>query len=898
MKQKIVKTMLCSIKSVLMLLLLPVSLLAQQTGSIRGTVSDADGPMVGVNVYLEGTTLGAATRSNGEYEIKRVPPGSYTLVASMIGYKTEKQSVTVAAGETVTVNFTLEQDVLEMDAVVVTGVLNPVTKLESSVAISTVNIEEIRYRAPRNTADLLKAIPGFYVESSGGEGGNNLFARGIPADGSFRYVSLQEDGLPVFENGELMFGNVDLFYRVDETVERMEAVRGGTASIYASNAPGGIINFISKTGGSTFEGLAKVTVGDYGLYRVDLNVGGPLSENWRFNIGGFYRVDDGIRPPGFTANQGGQLKGNFTRLMEKGYVRFNFRFLDDKNIFYLPIPLTNPSKPTGIAGFDPNYGTMTSLDMNYLSVGTPKGDSFIRRLDNGMHPRIRTLGGELYYEFDNGWNLKNAMRYTVNDEEFNAIFSLADPLSATAYAEQLVAANADKGVVGYRYKFARSGEVISDPSRLNGNGLVANVGWWNVSLPMSNFANDLRLSKSFGKHNLTLGLYHTDWKVNSVWYWHDVLAEVRGGKNTPTRALDLILLDANGNEVISATKNGLSRIGSFYQAYGLDAVSRAFYINDEFAVNEALRFDAGLRYEFGRVNGYVENLSSFNLGDTTTLADDNVLYGDGTYRTYEFKYNEIAWSIGANYKVSDALAFFGRISDGFRTPDDQHFVFFAEGSYKVEQVFQYEGGIKYSSPNLALFASLFGINFKNIPFSDEVVENGEIKRAFRFADSQTLGAEVEVILQFGNFGVDITGTLQNPVYKNYLFFRYEDPSAPPTKFDFDGNQVRRIPKVFFDIRPTYKFNNLTLYGSYRYFGERFVDDANNNKLPAWSAIYAGATYEFGNFILSVNGANLTNTIGLTEGNPRAGQIIGNVKNIYMARPIMGRSFTASLTFKF
>lgn len=894
------KTILCSkaiLATCLALFLIAAPGMAQQTGTIKGNVNDAEGPLVGVNVLLQGTTMGAATNVDGNYEIKNIPPGSYTLVASYIGYKRASSEVTVTAAQTLTVNFTLESDILDMAEIVVTGVLNPVSKLESSVAITTVHTDEIEMRAPRNTADLLKAIPGFYVESSGGEGGNNLFARGIPADGSFRYVSLQEDGLPVFEDGELMFGNADLLLRVDETVDRVEGVRGGTASIYASNAPGGIINFISKTGGSTFEGLAKVSLGDYGLFRTDANIRGPLTDKWTFNIGGFYRWDQGIRPPGFTANQGGQIKGNLTRFLDNGYLRLNFKMLDDRNIFYLPIPLTNPTDPDGIANFDPNYGTMTSLDMNYLSVPTPKGESFIQNLSDGMHPRIRAFGGELFYEFEGGWKLKNTFRNTVNDEEFNAIFSLSDPTSATDFAEQAVQNNAAMGVTGYEYRFARTGQKITNPASLNGNGLIANVGWWNVQLPMSNFANDLRLQNTFGLHNLTLGLYHTDWKVNSVWYWHDVLAEVRGGEDAHTRSLDLVLTDENGNEVISVTKNGLSRIGSFYQAYSLDAVSTAGYVNDEFAVNDQLRLDVGLRYESGKVTGYVENLSEFDLGDPTTLADDNVTYGDNTYRTYEFNYDELALSVGANFKINENVAVFGRGSNGFRTPDDQHFVFFEEGSFKVEKVLQFEGGLKYSSPNLAVFGSLFGIRFENIPFSDEVVENGQIVRAFRFANSQTIGAEVEAIVRAGDFGLDVTATVQDPKYKDYTLFDYSDPSTF-TKTDFTDNQVRRIPKVFFDIRPSYKIQNLTLYASLNYFGERFVDDANNNKLPAWTSMNAGARLSVGDFTITVNGANLTNTIGLTEGNPRAGQVIGAVKDIYMARPIMGRSFTSSLAYHF
>lgn len=120
------------------------------------------------------------------------------------------------------------------------------------------------------------------VESSGGEVGNNLFARGIPSAGAYEYVQIQEDGLPVFEDGALQFANADVFYRLDETVKKMEAVRGGSASIFASNAPGGIINFISKTGQNDFQGRAKISTSDYGLFRQDLNLSGAIVKDRLF----------------------------------------------------------------------------------------------------------------------------------------------------------------------------------------------------------------------------------------------------------------------------------------------------------------------------------------------------------------------------------------------------------------------------------------------------------------------------------------------------------------------------------------------------------------------------------------------------------------------------------------
>ncbi|MBS1262728.1 MAG: Pesticin receptor [Calditrichaeota bacterium] len=412
-------------------------------------------------MIVKNTSFGAATDLDGHYKIVFPLDGTYTVMASALNHKAMSKEVRIMKDGSVTVDFMLESDVLSLSRVVVTGVRNPQEKLESAVAITTTTSEEIEEANPRNTADLLKVVPGFYVESSGGEGGNNLFARGIPADGSFRYVAMYEDGLPVFESPELAFANIDLLMRVDETVDRMEALRGGTASIYASNAPGGVINFLSKTGSGAPGGLVKFSTGDYGLFRTDFNYGGAWGEDWRFNVGGFYRQDDGIRDPDFHANQGGQLKANVTRLLDNGYLRFYGKYLNDKNIFYLPIPLTNPDNPEGLEGFDPNYGTMTTSSARWMKVPAPDGQIFEFNLQDGMHPEIKSVGGEFDYDLGSGWTVNNKMRYTDVNLEFNAIFSLDNPFLEGEFAQMKIdewnAAHpndqVDDGV--YRYRYAR-----------------------------------------------------------------------------------------------------------------------------------------------------------------------------------------------------------------------------------------------------------------------------------------------------------------------------------------------------------------------------------------------------------------------------------------------------------
>ena len=151
-------------------------------------------------------------------------------------------------------SFAQAQDTASAEAedgnvIIVTAVARGQNRLESSVSVSAVGADQIADLSPPSSADLIRQIPGIRSEASGGEGNANIAVRGIPVStGGARYIQLQEDGLPVLEFGDIIFGNADNFLRADRNIARVEAVRGGSASTFASNSPGGVINFISKTG--------------------------------------------------------------------------------------------------------------------------------------------------------------------------------------------------------------------------------------------------------------------------------------------------------------------------------------------------------------------------------------------------------------------------------------------------------------------------------------------------------------------------------------------------------------------------------------------------------------------------------------------------------------------------
>ena len=100
--------------------------------------------------------------------------------------------------------------------------VNPKSKLKSSVSITSINARQIEQSAPRSTAEIFRTIPGIRSESSGGEGNSNIAVRGVPiSSGGSKYVQLQEDGLPVLLYGDISFGTADIFTRFDRNVAKI-----------------------------------------------------------------------------------------------------------------------------------------------------------------------------------------------------------------------------------------------------------------------------------------------------------------------------------------------------------------------------------------------------------------------------------------------------------------------------------------------------------------------------------------------------------------------------------------------------------------------------------------------------------------------------------------------------
>lgn len=789
-----------------------------------------------------------------------------------------------------------------IDDIVITGVARSVNKLDTSVSVSSLTAEQTLKFAPRSVAELFRQLPGIRSEASGGEGNANIAVRGLPvASGGAKFLQLQEDGLPVLEFGDITFANADIFLRADFNVSRIEAIRGGSASTFASNSPGGVINLISKTG-EIEGGAIQASFGvDYREYRIDADYGGRLGAEWRYHIGGFYRQGEGPRQAGYDGNKGGQVKANITREFTGGYVRVSGKYLNDRAIGYLPNPVL-----VGGSNADPQYRDIPGFDINEdtlhskffrdaLTLG-PDNTPVTDDIRDGQRPKVFAIGVEGSYDFADGWNIIDRFRYADVSGRF------ISPFPASVGAAQATANGI--GGTGSTLRFANgpsAGQTIADPGALNGNGLIASIVLFDTKLnSLDNLTNDFRISKEtkLGDADLTLtgGFYHSQQTIDTTWLWASYLLEVKGGGN----AALIDVVDASGRP---QTQGGVVAYGaSFFGNCCRRAYDLKYTTNAPFAAAtvkfDALTLDASLRYDFGKARGQIfgADLGGGRVGVTTVDVNGNGSIEVPETRTsvipldapapVNYNYHALSYSFGANYRVGDDMSVFGRYSRGARANADR-LTFgpaistttgkLTDRGAAVDFVDQAEAGVKYRDGSLGLFATGFYAKTEEQNF--EATTQRFFSRKY-----DAYGLELEGTYRMGDFSLAASGTYTRAKIKSDVL----NPGVV-------GNRPRRQAEFVYQVSPQYQVRWFTVGANVVGTTASFAQDDNQLKLPAFTQVNAFlAINPVEHIAVSLNANNLFNTAGFTEA--EEGSIPAN--GIVRARSISGRSISASVRFDF
>lgn len=777
------------------------------------------------------------------------------------------------------------------------------TKAETSYSITTIDEDRLRMQAPTSVTEAVKSVPGFWVEASGGVASGNIRARGVPVDG-FGSVTLLEDGIPVQHDPALGYLNADQAFRIDETIERIEVVRGGPSSVFYSNAPAGAINFIPRTVGDMPDGLVKYTTGNYGLNRLDFWYGTPLENGWKLSTGGFYRVDNGIRSPGFHADDGGQLRATLSRTFDHGDVSFDVKHMDDKVALYLGIPMYTDAHGDirAVPGFNGNYGTVAGPETEHVQM--LEGDGSLYNFDNSQGTHVKRTQYTLKFDYDlaDDWKVAEGLRYSDTSTQRNGVFpNTLESSSAFLQSAQGRLAQYYPTAAGMQLRYVDDPNRVFNAAGQNGNGLVIIGGLRGITMPLHEVTSNTRLMRKFDlgdqSHDVTFGYYYAHFTQGFERYSSTSLLDV----SDQARLLNLVAVDANGHPLGLLTDSGIYNYGYEWAHSRGNSTTHAFFVSDEWQVTDKLRVDGGARWEGVTTKGWTELSNTVNLGTPET---SQMLTGSGQYADYDHSFHKLGWTLGANYQFSDHQGVFARYTSTFRLPNLSSYITSPNATPIIQTMVLPEAGYKFSNRWVDAYATLFYTKYNNVGFSNYVfnANTGISTPETGYADTKAYGLELEGAFYPSKlFDLHYTATLENPRYKGLRYTTIQN--GAPVLLDYDNNQLIRVPKVSLRIVPGVNLldGKLRLQASYEYEGKRYVDTANSVVLPSYRTINASARYQATpdlSFFLYAD--NLNNSLGLTEGNPRAGELASSDAGAasFIARPLLGRNFRLAVMYQF
>jgi iron complex outermembrane recepter protein len=845
--------------------------------------------------------------------------------------------------------------------IIVTGVFNAKKIEDAPISINVVTAAEIAQHSPVSAADLLKNVPGVFVNSSLGEIRNVVFSRGVSANsldaaGGYYYVSLQEDGLPTEVSTATNFGP-DYFLRPDLGLGRLEALRGGTASITGPNAPGGIFNYISKTGKSNpgLELQAKFGLegdGKNPYYRGDFFAGGKLSDSLYYSVGGFYREDRGAHDPGYNHNKGGQIHGNLLYEYGSGSVLFSAKYLDDHNGWFEFTPAIG-----GTANYATGFGPTSSVlppansAHSYPLVG---GGTDTYDPTNLVHSKSLSFGLNWKQELASDFHFENKARYSHNTADWNtgAVISVV-PIDDVVTSFFNGTAFLPEGT--YTYKFHNTGQpaatvasffVPGPPfpiraaisNNLPNQSVLANGVFTQAAFVQhyksDNFVDQATLTKDWGDHHVALGGYLALAKLSDT--------GAGGGFGFSTLTNQPQMLDVtyspNGSASVYQLTDPRSGFGSLGAPFGSSYFGKqdqySVFFGDSWNATSQLTIELGGRYESIKYDISNQTYNGFG-GDPLAVGGvdgnpltvyDNAVSTLGSVLNTKRSYKFFNYSGSVAYEVSSRFNVYARYTSGKKAPDFGTIAGINTPATIATQfpspqiIRQFEMGLKFHQ---------HGLDLQIFPFFSQL-SNVTSPQTFTF----TAGAKVGQFYSppplpgtIKTYGIELSAsaeiamtlkghaqvTLQNPKSSGFTTYTQgpkgdgtDDIARTVPNGDADNNP-KVIVRAGLDWKPV---SAVTLFAEFNYIGKRAANLNNAFFLPAYNTTDVGGTWNLNEmFKLQVNVTNLFNQSGVLSWS-RSGAILDSLdrqgltkaaydpKGIYPIVNVQARAFFVTATAKF
>lgn len=231
--------------------------------TLSGTVLSQDGEgLPGVTLQLIGSNHGTVTDNTGSFSFKNVEPGSYTVIASFIGFQQHRQSISLKNNDHLKISITLKEETTQLNEIVVTGKSGGQELKESIASVAVLQTKDLNIQS-NTTSDIIKQISGVTVRQAGGFGSNaDVYINGM----SGKQVKFFLDGIPLSYFGSGFGLNV----LPVNLMEQIEVYKGVVPVDLGADALGGAINIVSRKQYSDYLDAAY-SFGSFNTHKLNLN---------------------------------------------------------------------------------------------------------------------------------------------------------------------------------------------------------------------------------------------------------------------------------------------------------------------------------------------------------------------------------------------------------------------------------------------------------------------------------------------------------------------------------------------------------------------------------------------------------------------------------------------------
>ena len=842
------------------------------------------------------------------------------------------------------------------DEIVVIG--NKETRLlEASVPVTIIDSDTILEQAPRNIADAFINIPSMQIDNGAGNNDNQYRFRGVGAGGT-QFLELEEDGIPIMRDAP------DFLYRVHNGIDSIDVIRGGNSPILRTAAIGAVIDFRYKEGSlDGHEGDIYFQGSDFDQRRVEGWLGGPLTDNISYSLSGYYTTDNGIREVDFAANEGYNLHGSLKYHFEddSGYFKVSARRLDESAIVYLAVPLTgsanNPQPFPG--GPDITTGSILSNEIALSTSFSAPGEPSRLDLRDGSLSKMNYLGSEFVkeWEFGNGVDAEfiSRNRYTDVDSRFSGYYAAGFALGGDFQTGESLVPNLlnsttmGAGLVTYSYAIPagftpsaytitnqqgdvldqgtindvnsngiiEGGDAVSTATQLaNGNGIFLPIAAFDQDNPFTSFQQDLELNFEWDSgdisHYASVGYYYLKMDREQDNRQQLMLVDLQ----PQASRIDVNLQDSSGAQV-TLTDDGFLTHNHWLNRDAINTVVDSFYATYE-AAWDRLTLDVGIRHDtFEDRRVFAQSQNVFGNGPNQTPlpapgtsvspAVTAIQQFNGAFLTdFDFKNEEVSWTAGGSYEVSDNFAVYGRITEAFLPSRNG-----ATGTDVAEL------GARYSNDVFNIAANLFSLTQEGDVQERGLVVNGEQVLARFQTDRESVGLELEGNLDITeDFSLFFTGTIQDPTFASggtataaagSTVTQAELDAAVGDLTAINGNRIDNQPETLATIGARYSFDiadvgELSFNAVIRHVGEIPLDAGNNTFLDGHEQLNLGANFESadGSWYARVNIQNATDTEAIQRvfGGPQSitDQLVA--ADGFYGRPSPGRNIVFGVGYRF